>query len=122
MIPSYTASSVKKALESMKPDGSFRVEQSDIDRLKCPITGERPDDALNICHGNHIGCVNRKYQLCIRRVHVYINAYFSYNLSFSFTVSDDDRDGYIRKNDSTLRWLIEDKKAINEADLVPVNI
>jgi len=120
MTARYTASSVKKALLNMRPDSGFFVKQSEIDRLECPITGEFPEGAHNKCTGNNVGCANRAYFGCKRRVGVYINDSFSHNLRFHFTISDDDRDGFIEANNATLQWLIDVKKVINRADLVLV--
>lgn len=120
MTTRYTASSVKKALEGMRPGSGFYVKQPELDRLKCPISGEYPEGAQNRCAGNNVGCANRAYFGCKRRVGVYLDKGFSYDLYFFFTVSDDNRDGFIDGDNTTLRWLIDVKKAINRADLVLV--
>jgi len=121
MTARYTASSVKKALESMKPGTGFYVKQPEIERLKCPIPGEFPDGAQSKCNGRNVGCVNRAYSQCKRRVGIYINSGFSYDMYFFFTISDENRDGFISEKDTTLRWLIEVKKIISRADLVLAN-
>jgi hypothetical protein len=116
----YTASSVKSALISMKPDSGFHVKQPEIDRLKCPISGEFPIGAQIKCAGNNVGCANRAYFGCKQRVGVYTNKGFCYNLYFYFTISDVNRDGFIDVNDITLKWLIDVKRVINRAVLVLV--
>jgi len=120
MTARYTASSVKKALLSMNPNSGLFVKQSEIDRLKCPIVGEFPVGALNKCEGNNVGCANRTYFRCQRRIGVYKDPKFSYNMYFYFTISDNNRDGFIDGDDTTLKWLIDVKKVINRADLVLV--
>jgi hypothetical protein len=115
----YTASSVKKALEGMVPSSGFFVKQAELDRLKCPILGEKPDGAQYKCNGNNIGCINRAYLKCQRwvGVYTYLNPRFSRDMYIFFTISDDNRDGYIDRDDTTLKWLIDEKRAINRADL-----
>jgi len=120
MTARYTASSVKKALESIGPESGLYVKQSEIDRLKCPIAGEFPVGALNKCEGSNVGCANRIYFRCQRRVGVYKDPKFSYIMYFYFTISDDNRDGFINGDDTILKWLIDVKKVINRADLVLV--
>lgn len=120
----YTASSVKRALENMGSNIGFYVKQSELDKLKCPITGEYPYKSQNKCLGNHIGCINRKYRRCQRRVRVFINdnSGFSYDLCFHFRVSDDNGDGFIDEKDSTMRWLLEDKKVMDKNNLDRIQI
>jgi hypothetical protein len=120
MTARYTASSVRKALESIRPGSGLYVKQSEINRLKCPITGEFPEGAQSRCTGNNVGCANRAYFGCKRRVGVYINDGFSYSLRFHFTISDDNRDGFIEANNTALKWLVDVKKVIDRADLVLV--
>jgi hypothetical protein len=120
MTGRYTASSVKKALENMTPDAGFYVKQPELDRLICPIWGEYPYGAQNKCVGRNVGCPNRNYFGCKRRVGVYLNSGFSYDMYFFFTVSDDNRDGFIDEDNKTLRWLIEVKRVIDVVDLVTV--
>jgi len=124
MKKAYTASSLKRALENFVNNDEIQVKKSDVDLLKCPILNEYPYQSIERCYGNPIGCHRARYQACQRIIRIYMKGETKFALMIvaRFTISANDSDGYVEKNDQTLRWLIDNKRIISECDLVTVEV
>jgi hypothetical protein len=90
----------------------------DLEDLKCPADNLVFDGGQR-CYGIP-GCPLAREHSCTRRVHVYKgkskNVAPFIILTFYFTVSDTDNDGFIDSDDVVLRRLIE-VGYLNESDL-----
>jgi hypothetical protein len=124
MKKAYTASSLKQAIEKIQDTYGVLIEKPGIALLMCPIVGERPFNSKEPCLGYPKGCQRAHFQNCQRAVKIYVNdnVRFCWMILARFTISNTNDDGYVERNDRALRWLIDDKKLINESDLVPIEV
>lgn len=116
----YTASSVRAALETLITQKG--LYSKDLENLVCPIydlliKDGRPQED-NICCNVPQDCQLAKEQKCKRNISILCsNKKTLYTtLSFRFTISDTNYDGFIDTDDSRLRHLI-DRGDIVECDL-----
>jgi len=111
----YTASSVKKALENSEKNKI--VYSEGLDNLRCPVADLILEDG-QLCGGRPKDCLRAQAQSCLRRVKIYRGAAKNLAplaiLKFKFTISAANTDGFIDKDDSTLRLLIVKKLLAEE--------
>jgi hypothetical protein len=90
--------SIASILDALKSKEGIALE--DDETLGCPL----PDGS---CHGNPDTCEKGNSQLCKQPVTVYYGYRKLIILFFRFKVSPGNRNGFIRKDDSSLVRLIE---------------
>jgi hypothetical protein len=113
----YTASSVKTALEALIANKGLHSDN--LKNVKCPIVSAIFEDGSK-CHMNPKTCEKAHRQECVHRVSLFTkhNALYA-AISFRFTISDTNYDGFIYEKDIQLMRLIQHGDIV-ETDLVKV--
>jgi hypothetical protein len=101
----YTASSVKKEIESKK---ALEVNGE----LRCPQGSDWIGSGNTSCHyESHMSCPHAKTKSCKQRIHIYEQESKITILTFYFTISPTNSDGFIDEHDQQLRLLIRRGKS-----------
>jgi len=113
----YTASSVRRELERLIINRGFHSDN--LKNAKCPIPSAIFEDGRK-CNMNRKTCEKGHDQECVHRVSIRTkqNALYT-TVSFKFTISDTDYDGFIDENDPQIKNLIR-RGDIVETNLVKI--
>lgn len=113
----YTASSVRSELETLMVNKGLHSDN--LKNVKCPIMGLIFEDGRK-CQAKPKSCEKTRQRDCIHRVSIRTKQNALYvALSFRFTISDTDYDGFIYEKDRQLMMLIQ-RGDIVETNLVKI--